>query len=438
MRPTVPKSTATMAALVGPKLPKRPVFAASGTTLIDGAYSLAVYNGSLYAGTYESASAEVYRYDGGTTWVKVSQAAGTIKSSGTGSIDRAHSMVVYNNGLYVGTNKSASAEVYRFDAIEGQSYSLKFGAASDAAGSTEQTGYPNEGSIGFLAEQQARGGANTGTFLFSHGIATTSGAYDLAEDYPTRDDSLVPGDLVSIDQNEQGLVKKTADPSDPTILGVYSEKPGLRLSQTGDKIDGARAIPVALAGRVPVNVTTENGPIVPGDYLTSSSTPGYAMKATEPGPTIGKALSGFGGGDSTDQTGRVTAFLNISYYMPSAAELLQDSSGNNNDLVSLASLTITNQLTTAQLTVTGSTHFLGSLTLEGHIIAAADTAGTITIEAGHSQATYAFTTPYAQIPKVVVSPNVNVGPLRWWVIETNDNFSLYLPAPLPPIPPLII
>ena len=39
-------------------------------------------------------------------------------------------------------------------------------------------------------------------------------------------------------------------------------------------------IAIAIAGKVPCKVTTENGPIKPGDLLTTSSKPGYAMKCT--------------------------------------------------------------------------------------------------------------------------------------------------------------
>jgi hypothetical protein len=35
---------------------------------------------------------------------------------------------------------------------------------------------------------------------------------------------------------------------------------------------------LAIAGRVPVKVTDEAGPIRPGDLLAASSTPGYAMR----------------------------------------------------------------------------------------------------------------------------------------------------------------
>ena len=64
-------------------------------------------------------------------------------------------------------------------------------------------------------------------------------------------------------------------------------------------------VPLALAGRVPVLVTLEGGPILPGDDLTGSSKPGYAMKATKKGAVFGRALTAFAGpGD-----GMVTAFI---------------------------------------------------------------------------------------------------------------------------------
>ena len=79
------------------------------TSSIDGADVMAVYNGSLYVGSGKEGAAEVYRYDGGTSWTKVSQAtAGTIAEDGgaTTGIDYVDSMVVYNGYLYIGTYES--------------------------------------------------------------------------------------------------------------------------------------------------------------------------------------------------------------------------------------------------------------------------------------------------------------------------------------------
>lgn len=65
-------------------------------------------------------------------------------------------------------------------------------------------------------------------------------------------------------------------------------------------------MPVALVGVVPTKVTAENGVIRPGDLLTTSSTPGFAMKASpvvvdgvatyRTGTIVGKALETLGHG----------------------------------------------------------------------------------------------------------------------------------------------
>jgi hypothetical protein len=53
---------------------------------------------------------------------------------------------------------------------------------------------------------------------------------------------------------------------------------------------------VALTGRVYVQADAFNGAIEPGDLLTTSSTPGHAMKVSDPakaqGAILGKAMTG--------------------------------------------------------------------------------------------------------------------------------------------------
>jgi hypothetical protein len=72
-------------------------------------------------------------------------------------------------------------------------------------------------------------------------------------------------------------------------VGVVSTKVGILLGAST-----TNGVPVAFSGRVPVKVTTENGEIKQGDYLTVSATiPGYAMKLTGEGRAIGKALSDY-------------------------------------------------------------------------------------------------------------------------------------------------
>jgi hypothetical protein len=111
----------------------------------------------------------------------------------------------------------------------------------------------------------------------------TSGA-DLAERY-TSEDNLDFGEVVSLDPKYNHGVKRTKYQYQPDVLGVVSTDPGF---VTGAYTKGS--YPIALVGRVPVKVSTENGMIKAGDFLTAASVPGYAMKATLSGRVIGKAL----------------------------------------------------------------------------------------------------------------------------------------------------
>jgi hypothetical protein len=77
------------------------------------------------------------------------------------------------------------------------------------------------------------------------------------------------------------------------VFGIVSTRPGALLGWDASKDDMPGQRPVALAGRVPVKATEENGPIHRGDLLSPSSRAGYAMKAAEGSPIIGTALDDF-------------------------------------------------------------------------------------------------------------------------------------------------
>ncbi|MFH1612033.1 MAG: hypothetical protein ABH887_02090, partial [bacterium] len=124
--------------------------------------------------------------------------------------------------------------------------------------------------------------------------ATAISEIDLAENYPTSDETIEAGDVVSIDINNPEYVSKTETGYDSKLIGIVSTKPGVLLGGNCSGDDCPREVPVALAGRVPVKVLSDNGSIAIGDPLTSaSSTPGYAVKATESGKIIGYALEAF-------------------------------------------------------------------------------------------------------------------------------------------------
>ncbi len=151
---------------------------------------------------------------------------------------------------------------------------------------------------------------------------------DLAEFYSSNDTSLVPGDVVSLDPSLDAGVKKSTSAYDASVMGVISTKPGVVMGSSS-KDSGGIPVLLALSGRVPVKVNQENGPIKAGDLLTPSSTPGVAMKATKPGPTIGMAMNGYSG----QGLGMVTMFIKNSY-APGSSQV----SAQNQDTESLEKL----------------------------------------------------------------------------------------------------
>ena len=135
-------------------------------------------------------------------------------------------------------------------------------------------------------------------------------AADLAEVYATNDTTLVSGDVVSIDSTLAAGVKRSSMAYDRELVGVVSTKPALVMG--GRNSEGVTGVPVALSGRIPVKVSTENGRVKAGDLLTSSNIPGVAMKAMKAGKIIGQALQDFNYPDG--EVGLIIAFVNTSYF----------------------------------------------------------------------------------------------------------------------------
>jgi hypothetical protein len=122
-----------------------------------------------------------------------------------------------------------------------------------------------------------------------------TGSADVAERINTSE-WVEAGDVVEIDPDHAGFFRKSADPYSRRVAGIISTSPGVILgnsadSETGDWDDNRPVL--AITGRVPVRVTTENGPIQVGDLLVASSLPGVAMRgdpAAAVGCVVGKAM----------------------------------------------------------------------------------------------------------------------------------------------------
>jgi hypothetical protein len=108
------------------------------------------------------------------------------------------------------------------------------------------------------------------------------------------------GDILSI--SSEGLVRSTIE-YDSQIVGVLVEAPVISVAPRDENTD-----PVASSGSVSVRVSSANGTIGVGDFITSSSESGVGMKATESGYVLGKALTALDG-----DAGQITVAVEIGY-----------------------------------------------------------------------------------------------------------------------------
>ncbi len=99
---------------------------------------------------------------------------------------------------------------------------------------------------------------------------------------------------------------KTTHAYQENVIGIVSDNFGDFTSAGHNIKDSDHPLPIALNGRVPVNVSPTSLPIVSGDYLTTSDNPGKAMKIVKGGMVIGKALESW-----TPNSGKSTVMLYV-------------------------------------------------------------------------------------------------------------------------------
>lgn len=170
------------------------------------------------------------------------------------------------------------------------------------------------------------------TYIERYGVSWSSsvGGADIAERYRSSE-PVYPGDIVAIDSPvEDGVatVKKSSTPYDQKVIGVVTTNPGIVMDENLVDLNwnaSSRNSPdrpaVALAGRIPVKVSTRNGNIAVGDPITTSTIPGIGVRANQSGTIVAKALEPFSC-DTPSSTlmsdgtceGKVLAFANITHY----------------------------------------------------------------------------------------------------------------------------
>jgi hypothetical protein len=111
------------------------------------------------------------------------------------------------------------------------------------------------------------------------------------------------GDLLAIDPSAKRHLAKAQEAYSTLVAGVYSPSAltSAQANGSGENSD-KDSVPLTVAGIASCKVTTENGPIQPGDLLVASSTTGHAMKGTDRtkmlGAVVGKALEPLSSGSS--------------------------------------------------------------------------------------------------------------------------------------------
>jgi hypothetical protein len=132
------------------------------------------------------------------------------------------------------------------------------------------------------------------------------------------------GDLVKLvparpnphgDERAPFVVAKTETACDALLLGFIADP--VRGGADGHRVD-EHYLPLAIYGYFPAKVTVENGPIRRGDPITSSSTPGYGMKAVQACRIIGYAL------EDTDRDGIIRILAHLGEHSAPEVQVLRE------------------------------------------------------------------------------------------------------------------
>ncbi len=255
----------------------------------------------------------------------------------------------------------------------------------------------------------------------------------IGQQYESAEADLTSGDVVTVSQN--GAVRRSGGSYETGLVGVVTSGTGLLVGE-----QTSNSVTVAAAGKVPVRVNTQNGAIQPGDYLTSSDTPGVAMRATGNGPVIGMATTGFSGAGE----GRVTVSVANSTVasafgiqldglesrlsqLESRVDEINNGLSQSGQPIDLSNLTVGNlkvtldMFTDGALVVSGPAEFRGNtifdalvsfgdsvlfngdVAVKGTATFNNNTAGYAVISQGRNSVHVSFTKPYAQAPLITVS-----------------------------------
>jgi hypothetical protein len=195
---------------------------------------------------------------------------------------------------YLNSSKSIQLRIGNGDrAMIDPSGMTVFGPFKTQAAHTIKLGFPSPN--GKYGNDGIRGEPNlwldaAGTVFIKAGFQAPG--LDIAERFPASE-PLTAGDVIVYDESDS-RIRRCDRTADRRAVGIVSAEAAfiLGIEQT--------EVPVALCGRVPCKVDADIAPVIAGDLLTTSTTPGHAQKADDPagcvGAIIGKALTSLASG----------------------------------------------------------------------------------------------------------------------------------------------
>ncbi len=206
-----------------------------------------------------------------------------------------------NGTMGTSADVSAKLRVGRYSADYPNSYISAFGSAESMRlqiGDTTKMVITSSGNVGIGTESPTeRLTIRGGNLLIERSdgtdIVELGEGLDYAEGFDvSAQDKIEPGSVLVIDEDNPGKLALSNTSYDTKVAGIVAGAKGLG---SGVRLGaGQFDYDVALAGRVYCKVDATEEAVEPGDLLTTSATPGYAMKASDythaQGAILGKAM----------------------------------------------------------------------------------------------------------------------------------------------------
>ncbi len=205
----------------------------------------------------------------------------------------------YNGDEFYIHREGSSVNAFGIDA---SGLAARFATADLALGHPLRRGTPGRALVDFTDRLIINYGDDWASTVIGGAVTEVrtlriTGGADVAEPFEIKEGPLEKGSVVVIDGENPGRLMRSTAAYDTRVAGIVSGakgiQPGIALHQEGALGGGQN---VALSGRVYVQADASGGGIHPGDLLTTSDTPGHAMKVLDPsraqGAILGKAMTG--------------------------------------------------------------------------------------------------------------------------------------------------